>query len=218
MSGTIFDYAQSYLIIRQILEREANRGDATEEEVDSAKDLIIEIEQSLIDTWRASIRLFGEAPPAPANIVPMPGVTPDAGVDSFDYARFVALFEKYSVPPTDGIRKWFSDVGGWDKATSADKVAIYNKAQDYYAGRDPNAEHDKRRCYACGSPGDAKTTRDGETYYTCSNRDCGFQGNSGWVTSSWDENNWEEKRSRLRGGGRGRGGGGRGGSRYGGRR
>ncbi len=142
---------------------------------------------------------------------PFPGAPEDW------YTRFVQLFGKFGVPAPDGVRRWFSDIeGGWDKATDAEKQLIYDKAQDYYAGRDPNKDHDVTSCWKCGSRGNQKNTRNGVEFFLCSNQDCGFNNADGdWKSTSWDRDSWREKRDKWREGGR-KSSGSRGGRSYGG--
>jgi hypothetical protein len=134
------------------------------------------------------------------------------------YEDWVALAEEVDRKPTDFIRKWMADVGGWDRSSAEDRVQQYQKAQAWYASQQDGGreagEIDTSRCPRCGSEGDEKQRRsDGHTFYVCTNQRCGFQGDDGWVSTKWDDENWLDKREQVErmknGGGRGRSGGGR---------
>lgn len=150
----------------------------------------------LADTLAKIAAGLQQAPAAP----PVPAPAPDDGVrGSFD--EWVALSDALGRNVQDVMRQWHSArdgiEGGWDKATDEQRAEQMRKALAYYANKTAEpGEIDYAVCFKCGSKGEQHTTRNNEPFFKCPNPKCGFNGNSGWVSTMWDATNYSEKRAK----------------------
>lgn len=150
----------------------------------------------LADTLAKIAAGLQQAPVAP----PAPAPAPDDGVrGSFD--EWVALSDALGRNVQDVMRQWYSPrdgiEGGWDKATDEQRAEQMRKALAYYANKTAEpGEIDYTVCFKCGSKGEQHMTRNNEPFFKCSNPKCGFNGNSGWVSTMWDATNYSEKRAK----------------------
>lgn len=251
MSSTIGDLATAALIL-SVMHKDV--PDEWEHSVAPAEFRRWELREKLHEAWKLEHERILNPPAPPTPVLPLPAAQPRPSVlrpapsetdgdgpalpDSVetgslgdDYDHWVILAEEVGRNPADFVRQWFRDIeGGWEKSEGPVRIAQYRKAIAYY--RNKNAAHgggeiDTTRCFKCGAKGIEKHRRDNNAlYYECSNDDCGFTRDDGWVPTRWDPESWQQKRDRLEqsrrrgqqrsGGGGGRSYGGRG--NYGGRR
>lgn len=217
MSSSIGDLATAAIVLSTMLK---DIPDEWENSVNPAEFRRWDLREKLLEAWKLEHERIVKPPAPVAPVLALPAARPsvlaptpaetqptlpesvETGTLGDDYDHWVILAEEVGRNPADFVRQWFRDVdGGWEKSESPVRIEQYRKAIAYYRNKNAvqnGGEIDTTKCFKCGAPGIAKHRRDNNAlYYECSNDDCGFTGDRGWIPTRWDPDSWVEKRDKM---------------------